>query len=93
MRILSVRHGFEADHSSSSYEFFALDKLTPKQRAAVQELTGESGHRHLRFHYMGDWSDIPDEWPNKLLAMGYFFLEMPNVCILRRERPNDSAIR
>lgn len=74
MRILSVRRGFEADHSSSSYEFFALDKLTPEQRAAVQELTGESGHRHLRFHYMGDWSDIPDEWPDKLLAMGYDIL-------------------
>lgn len=48
MRILSVRRGFEADHSSSSYEFFALDKLTPDQRADVQRLTGESGRRHLR---------------------------------------------
>lgn len=71
MRILSLRHGFEADHSSSSYEFFALDKLTPEQRAAVQNLTGESPRRHLRFHYVGDWSDIPSDWPDKLLTMGY----------------------
>jgi hypothetical protein len=50
MRILSVRRGFEADHSSSTYEFFALDQLTPEQRAAVQELTGRSPRRHLEFH-------------------------------------------
>ena len=71
MRILGIRRAFEADHSSSSYEFFALDKLTPEQRAAVQALTGESPRRHLRFHYMGDWNDIPSEWPDKLLTMGY----------------------
>jgi hypothetical protein len=71
MRILSVRRGFEADHSSSSYEFFALGKLTPEQRAAVQKLTGESPHRHLSFHYQGDWNDIPSAWPDKLLTLGY----------------------
>jgi hypothetical protein len=71
MRILSLRRGFEADHSSSSYEFFALDKLTSEQREAVQALTGESARRHLRFHYMGDWNDIPSNWPDKLLTMGY----------------------
>jgi len=70
MRILSVRRGFEADHSSSSYEFFALDKLTPEQRAAVQKLTGESPHRHLRFHYRGERT-IPHDWQNKLLTLGY----------------------
>jgi len=36
MRIISVRRGFDADPSSSSHEFFALQKLTPDQRAAVQ---------------------------------------------------------
>lgn len=71
MRILSIRHGFGADHSSSSYEFFALDKLTPEQREAVRELTGESARRHLSFHYTGDWSDIPSDWPDRLLTMGY----------------------
>ncbi len=71
MRILSLRRGFEADHSSSSYEFFALDKLTPEQREAVKNLIDESARRHLRFHYMGDWNDIPSDWPDKLLTMGY----------------------
>jgi hypothetical protein len=37
----------------------------------VRELTGESGRRHLRFHYVGDWRDIPDDWPDRLLTMGY----------------------
>lgn len=94
MHILSVRHGFEADHSSSSYEFFALDKLTPEQRAAVRELTGESGHRHLRFHYMGDWSDIPDEWPGKLLAMGYDILvsESYDWWSVQLSLPHDSTL-
>lgn len=71
MRILSVRRVFEADHSSSSYEFFAFDQLTPEQRDAVQNLTGESARRHLRFHYWGDWQDIPSDWPDKLLTLGY----------------------
>jgi hypothetical protein len=71
MRIRSVRQGFEADHRSSSYEFFAFDRLTPEERAAVQNLTGESPRRHLSFHYQGDWRDIPDDWPDRLLTLGY----------------------
>jgi len=71
MRILSVRRTFEADHSSSSYEFFSFDRLTEKQREAVRVLTGESARRHLRFHYVGEWRDIPSEWPDQLLTMGY----------------------
>ena len=71
MRILSLRRGFEADHSSSTYEFFALDRLTPEQRAAVRELTGESPRRHLSFQYMGDWSAIPHGWTDKLLKLGF----------------------
>jgi hypothetical protein len=71
MRILSIRRAFDADHSSSSYEFFSFDRLTEEQRAAVRALTGESGRRHLSFHYVGDWRDIPDDWPDRLLTMGY----------------------
>jgi hypothetical protein len=74
MRILSLRRGFDADHSSSTYEFFALDRLTPEQREAVRSLTGESPRRHLSFHYVGDWSDIPSGWPDKLLTLGYDIL-------------------
>jgi hypothetical protein len=71
MRILSLRRGFDADHSSSTYEFFAINRLMPAQRAAVQALTGESPRRHLSFHYVGDWQDIPSDWPEKLLSSGY----------------------
>ena len=76
MHILSVRHTFEADHSSSTYELFALGKLTPEQRAAVQELTGESPRRHLRFYYGGDWSISPD-WTDRLLTLGYDIMDGP----------------
>jgi hypothetical protein len=70
MRILSQRQGFEADHSSSTYEFFALDRLTPEQHTAIQDLTDESPRRHMRFHYGGD-RGIPDGWTDRLLTMGY----------------------
>ncbi len=71
MQILSLRRSFDADHSSSSYEFFALKALTTDQRAAVQRLTGGSAGRHLSFHYQGEWRDMPAEWPDQLLTSGY----------------------
>lgn len=74
MKILSQRQSFDADHSSSTYQFFALDPLTSEQRTSVKELTGESPRRHLQFHYRGDWKDIPSDWPDKLLTMGYDIL-------------------
>jgi hypothetical protein len=74
MRIISLRRGFDADHSSSTYEFFALNKLTAEQRAAVEALTGELPQRHLQFHYQGDWRDIPHDWPDRLLTLGYDIL-------------------
>lgn len=74
MRILSMRRGFDADHSSSTYEFFALQRLTPEQRAAVEKLTGSRASRHLTFHYKGDWSNIPYDWPDQLLTLGYDIL-------------------
>lgn len=74
VKILSQRLGFDADHSSSTYEFFALNPLTPEQRTAVKQLTGESARRHLDFQYMGDWKDIPSDWPDKLLTLGYDIL-------------------
>lgn len=74
MKILSVRREFDADHSSSTYEFFALERLTAKQRQAVNALTGKSARRHLQFHYQGDWNDLPYTWINQLLALGYEIL-------------------
>ncbi|MFN2153802.1 MAG: hypothetical protein ACK2VA_11300 [Anaerolineae bacterium] len=95
MRILSIRRSYDADHSSSSYEFFAFDRLTDEQRSAVRKLTGESARCHLRFHYMGDWSDIPSGWPDKLLTMGYDVLvsesyDWWDVCL---SLPDDPALR
>lgn len=95
MRILSIRRSYDADHSSSSYEFFALDRLTDEQRSAIRKLTGESARRHLRFYYMGDWRDIPSGWTDKLLTMGYDVLvsesyDWWDVCL---SLPHDPALR
>ena len=94
MRILSVRRSYQADHSSSSYEFFALDRLTSEQREAVQSLTGESPRRHLRFHYMGDWQDIAADWPDKLLTLGYDVLvsESYDWWAIHLSLPHDPAL-
>lgn len=94
MRILSVRRSFEADHSSSSYEFFAFDRLTAEQREAVQSLIGKSPRRHLRFHYRGDWQDISFDWPDKLLTLGYDVLvsESYDWWGVYLSLPHDSAL-
>lgn len=94
MRILSIRQGLDADHSSSTYEFFAIERLTPEQRAAVQELTGESPRRHLSFHYWGDWNDIPSVWPDKLLTLGYDILvsESYDWWAVHLSLPHDPAL-
>jgi len=94
MRVLSIRQGLNADHSSSTYEFFAIERLTPEQRAAVQELTGESPRRHLSFHYWGDWNDIPSDWPDKLLTLGYDILvsESYDWWAVHLSLPHDPAL-
>ena len=94
MRILSIRRSFDADHSSSSYEFFAFGRLTAEQSAAVQALTGESARRHLIFRYQGEWDDIPSGWENKLLTMGYDVLvsESYDWWVVYLSLPHDPAL-
>jgi len=65
MKILSIRKGFQADHSSTSYEFFAIDK--PLSRTECQEVASLSSRarptkRKVSFIYHGDWSDLPGGW-------------------------------
>jgi len=65
MKILSVRKGFQADHSSTSYEFFAIDKpLNQSERANVARLSSRARptKRRVSFIYHGDWSDLPGGW-------------------------------
>lgn len=96
MQILSIKQGLEADHSSSSYQFFAIKPLVAQQRQAVQQLTGESARRRLKFHYQGEWRDIPSDWPDKLLALGYDILvsesyDWWSVCLSLPNDPNLEA--
>ena len=95
MKIISMKRGFDADHSSSTYEFYALKPLKSKQREAVQGLTGESPKRRLHFHYVGDWSDIPYNWKDKLLTLGYDILvsESYDWWGVYLSLPDDPALR
>lgn len=65
MKILSVRKGFLADHSSTSYEFLAVDKpLDAKAKEAVSKLSSRvrPTSRRAHFTYDGEWSDLPCGW-------------------------------
>jgi len=65
MKILSIRRGFQADHSSTSYEFFAVEKpLNRSQREAVSDLSSRANptRRRVSFIYHGEWSDLPGGW-------------------------------
>ena len=65
MKILTVRRGFLADHSSTSYEFLAVDRpLDKKARAAVASLSSRAAPsaRKVSFVYHADGYDIPGGW-------------------------------
>lgn len=65
MKILSIRKGFQADHSSTSYEFFAIEKpLSRSERGKVASLSSRArpSRRRVSFIYHGEWSDLPDGW-------------------------------
>lgn len=65
MKIISIKKGFAADHSSTSYEFYAIDKvLDTKEKAAVSRLSSRVNPtgRRASFIYHGEWSDLPGGW-------------------------------
>ena len=65
MKILSVRRGFTADHSSTSYEFLAVDRpLDARARAAVSRLSSRARPtaRRVSFIYHAEGYDIPGGW-------------------------------
>jgi hypothetical protein len=65
MRIISVRKGFTSDHSSTSYEFLAVDKaLSKKEKAEVASLSRRANptSRRVSFVYHVDGYDIPGGW-------------------------------
>lgn len=65
MKILSLRKGFQADHSSTSYEFFAVEKpLNASERKQVSGLSSRARptKRRVSFIYHGDWNNLPGGW-------------------------------
>jgi len=50
MKILSIRKGFTADHSSTSDEFYAIDKvLDSKEQSAVSALSSRVNPRTTKY--------------------------------------------
>ncbi|MCL1917421.1 MAG: hypothetical protein FWG14_03755 [Peptococcaceae bacterium] len=73
MEILSIRHGFASDHSSTSYEFLAVDKpLGKKERSDVSRLSSRANPtaRRVNFRYNVEGYDIPGGW-EKLMGQYY----------------------
>ena len=73
MKILSIRKGFTADHSSTSYEFLAVDKALGKNdRSEVASLSRRARptSRRVSFIYHVDGYDIPGGW-EKLMEKYY----------------------
>jgi hypothetical protein len=67
MRIISIKRGFTSDHSSTSYEFLAVDKaLRKKEKAEVASLSRRAAptSRRVSFTYHVDGYDIPGGWEN-----------------------------
>ena len=65
MKIISIQKGFTADHSSTSYTFYAIDKvLGSKEKAAVSRLSSrvDPTDRKASFFYHGEWADLPGGW-------------------------------
>jgi len=65
MKIISIRNGFTADHSSTSYEFLALDRaLDAEARADVAKLSrrAEPTERQVSFIYNAEGYDLPGGW-------------------------------
>jgi hypothetical protein len=60
-----MRNGFTADHSSTSYEFLAIDRpLDAEEQAQVAKLSrrAEPTDRHVSFTYQAEGYDIPGGW-------------------------------
>lgn len=73
MKILSIRRGFLADHSSTSYEFLAVDRpLDAEARTQVSRLSSRvrPTARKASFVYHGDFGDLPGGW-GALMARHY----------------------
>jgi len=65
MRIISIKKGFASDHSSTSYEFLAVDKaLGKEEKAEVASLSRRTDptSRRVSFVYHVDGYDIPGGW-------------------------------
>ena len=71
MRIISMRRTLESDHSSSSYEFYALQPLSDTAKRAVKRLSGKPAKgRLLEIQYWGE-GEMAYGVEEKLLAKYY----------------------
>lgn len=76
MKILSIRRGFLADHSSTSYDFLAVDKpLTAKDRATMSKETSEVNSRRAHFFSYGEgcmsWEPLMRKYYDVMYSESY----------------------
>jgi hypothetical protein len=69
MRIISSRRQFIADHSSTSYLFYAAKPLSKEARARVNTLSShvDVGSRKAELQYHGDYADLDEARRKKFL--------------------------
>ncbi|MHA1450833.1 MAG: hypothetical protein ACTSP4_15610 [Candidatus Hodarchaeales archaeon] len=74
MKITKLWKGFEADHSSTNYSFYATEgALTEEDKKHVNSYSSRArASKHsVEFTYSGDFADLPDGAREELLD-GYF---------------------
>lgn len=76
MQIISTRRQFVADHSSTSYFFYAAKPLTQKAQAYVNTLSShvDVGSRTAEITYHGEFADLGDVRRKKFLE--YYDVEV-----------------
>lgn len=70
MQILSLRRQFIADHSSTSYLFYAAKPISKQSHAIVSRLSShvDVGDRTAAITYHSDYADLGDERRKKFLS-------------------------
>jgi len=99
MKIISMKRGFTADHSSTSYEFAVVDKLlTNTQKADIMKLSSRAKitARKANFHYDGEFADLPvdyielmEKYYDIMYSESYDFWRFSVAFTLKTENKNE----
>lgn len=77
MKIIFYKNDFEYDHSSTSYDFFAVEgKLTKPTKEFARKFSSRAEVRGSTASYIwhGEYDGLSDEDQNELLRLGYHLM-------------------